>query len=330
MTTRRALLGAIGAGLIAPLASMQLVFAQPARKVTVVVLSAGEEEDDAPATQPFFDEMRRLGWVDGTNIAYERFYGRGTREYMDGLAKAAASRAPDLIYATTASIALALVKETSSVPVVFTAVSDPVATGLVKSLARPGGNATGAFQGFGDVVQKRFELIREALPQLQRIGVLLDRRSADYARQRALHQEAARAVGLELSLVEFTNYEAVAKSFANLRRAGVSTVAITPSVTLIARRREVAEAAARNRIALAAHRVEWAEAGAVLTYGAHVADTLRRSAGIADRILRGARPADIPVEQATKAELVVNQRAAKALGLAIPQTLLRRADRLIE
>ena len=326
MTTRRALLGAIGAGLVAP----QLALAQPARKVTVVVLSAGEEEDDAPASQPFFDEMRRLGWVEGTNIAYERFYGRGTREYMDGLAKAAVSRAPDLIYASTANLALALVKEPSTVPVVFMAVSDPVGTGLVKSLAQPGGNATGVFQSFGEAVQKRFELIREALPHLQRIGVLLDRRSADHARQKTLHQEAARATGLELSLVEFINFEAVIKAFANLRRAGVRAASITPSVTLIARRREVAEAAARNRVALAAHRVEWAEAGAVLTYGAQVADTLRRSAGIVDRILRGARPADIPVEQSTQAELVVNQRAAKALGLVLPQTLLRRADRVIE
>jgi putative ABC transport system substrate-binding protein len=324
MTTRRKLLGALGAGLIVP----QLAFAQTARKVTV--LFAGEEEDDEPATRAFFDEMRRLGWSEGVNIAYERLHGRGTREYMEGLARSAASSEPDLIYATTTSIALAVVKENDTVPVVFTAASDPVAAGLAASLARPGGNATGAYQASGDVVQKRLELVRQAFPHLKRIGVLLDRRSVDYARQKTVHQDAARLTGLGLAVVEFTNYEAVAKHLANFRRDGIAGVGLTPSVTLLARRREVVEAALRNRIALIAHRVEWAEAGAVLSYGADVADALRRTAAIADRILKGARPADTPVQRATKFELVVNRRSAKALGLAVPQEVLRRADRVID
>ncbi len=324
MTTRRKLLGALGAGLIVP----QLAFAQAARKVTV--LFAGEEEDDEPATRAFFDEMRRLGWSEGVNIAYERLHGRGTREYMEGLARSAASSNPDLIYATTTSIALAVVKENDSVPVVFTAASDPVAAGLAASLARPGGNATGAYQAPGDVVQKRLGLVRQAFPHLKRIGLLLDRRSVDYARQKTVHQHAARVTGLELAVVEFTNYEAVAKHLANYRREGITGVVLTPSVTLLARRREVGEAALRNRIALIGHRVEWAEAGAVMTYGADVADALRRSAAIADRILKGARPADTPVQQATKFELVVNQRSAKALGLAVAEEILRRADRVID
>jgi len=326
MTKRRALLGALGAGLIAP----QLVFAQAARKVAVVVLFAGEEEDDEPATRAFFDEMRRLGWAEGVNIAYERLHGRGTREYMNGLARSAASSNPDLIYATTTSIALAVVKESDTVPVVFTAASDPVAAGLVASLARPGGNATGAYQATGDVVQKRLELVRQAYPRLKRIGLLLDRRSVDYPRQKTVHQEAARLVGLQLALVEFTNYEAVAKQLANLRREGIMVVAFAPSVTLLARRREVGETALRNRIALIGHRVEWAEAGALMTYGAEVAEVLRRSAAIADQILKGAKPAATAVAKATKFELVLNQRTARALGLVIPPELLRRADRVIE
>ncbi len=311
---RRTLLGAIGAGLIVP----QLAFAQAARKVTV--LFAGEEEDDEPATRVFFDEMRRRGWAEGVNIEYERLHGRGTREYMEGLARSAVSSNPDLIYASTTSIALAVVKESDTVPVVFTAAS----------LARPGGNATGAYQASGDVVQKRLELVRQAFPHLKRIGVLLDRRSVDYARQKTVHQDAARLTGLGLAVVEFTNYEAVAKHLANFRRDGIAGVGLTPSVTLLARRREVVEAALRNRIALIAHRVEWAEAGAVLSYGADVADALRRTAAIADRILKGARPAVTPVQQATKFELVVNQRSAKALGLVVAQEVLSHADRVID
>ena len=326
MATRRTLLGALVAGFVAP----RLAFAQPARIASVVVLFAGESEDDEPATRSFFDEMRRLGWVEGTNITYERLEGRGERAYVEGLARSAAGRIPDLIYATTTSVALAVVKQTASIPVVFTSAADPVATGLVASLVRPGGNATGAFQGLQDAEQTRFELIREVYPGLKRFGLLLDRRSPDSSQQETTHQAAARRVGLDLMTMKFTNFEAVAKIFGNLRRAGIVAVGLTSSYTLIARRREVVEAAMRNRLALIGHRSEWAAVGALMTYGAEVADALRRTARIAGRILKGVKPADIAVEQATKAELVVNQRTARTLGIIIPSSVLRRADRVIE
>lgn len=326
MVTRRALLGAIVAGLVAP----QLAFAQPARAVSVIVLFPGDSEDDERAARPFFDAMRRLGWVEGQNITYERLGGRGVREYVDGLAKSAAGAAPDLIYATTATIAIAVVKATDSVPVVFTMASDPVAAGVVASLAKPGRNATGAYQAPGAAVQKRFELVREAFPRLKRMGVLYDRGSPEFLQQKATHQAAARRMGLELSEAEFTNFEAVPKILANFRREGIIAAGLAPSFTLVARRREVGQIAARNRIGLVAHRVEWAEAGALITYGAEIAEVLRRGAAIADRILKGAPPANTPVEQATKFELIVNQRTAKTLGLKLPQSLLRRADQVIE
>jgi len=315
----------MGAGLLAG----PLAFAQTGRKFSVAVLFAGEEQDDEPAMRPFFEEMRRLGWSESTNLAYERHYGRGTREYMEGLAKSAAGRGPDLIYATTANIAQLVLKETS-IPVVFTAVSDPVAAGLVSSLEKPGGNATGAFPSAAGVVRKRLELVRAAFPRVKRFGLVLDRRSTDYLRQKGAHEDSARLLGLELAVAEFVNFEAVARLFANFRKQEVTAAVLTPSVALLARRREVVATALRNRVALAAHRVEWAEAGAVMTYGAEITETLKRSAAIVDRILRGVRPADIPVEQTTKFELVVNRRTANALGLAVPLTLLRQADRIIE
>jgi len=326
MATRRTLLGALVAGLVAP----RLAFAQPARMASVVVLFPGDSEDDEPATRSFFDEMRRLGWVEGTNITYERLEGRGERQYVEGLARHAAGRIPDLIYATTTSIALAVVKETASIPVVFTSAADPVAAGLVAALVRPGGNATGAFQSLPDAEQVRFELIREVYPGLKRVGVLLDRRSPDSSQQETAHQAAARRVGLELVTAKFTNFEAVAKILANLRRAGIVAVALTSSYTLIARRREIVETALRNKLALIGHRSEWAEVGALMTYGAEVADAQRRSARIAHRILKGVKPAGIPVERSTKTELVVNQRTARTLGITIPGSVLRRADRVIE
>ena len=325
MTTRRTLLCLIGAGLAAPC----VAFAQPARPKTVAVLFAGESDDDELAARPFFVEMHRLGWVEGQNIAYERFSGRGSREYVDGLAESAAGLEPQLIYATTATTALAALKATRSVPIVFTTASDPVATGLVASLARPGRNATGAYQFRGDVVARRWQLVREAFPRLARVGAVFDRRAAEYGRQRAMHQDAARQAGPELAAADFTNFEAIAKIFANFRRDGIRAVVVTPSFTLIARRLEVGKLALLNGLALVGYRADWAETGALMSYGADVTESLRRSAGLVNRILKGARPADTPVEQATKFELVINLRSAQALGLAIPQSILARADRVI-
>ena len=298
--------------------------------LTVAVLFAGESENDGPAMRPFFDEMARLGWVEGRNIAYERLDGRGVREYIGGLAKSATSLVPDLIYTTTASTALAVLKESDTVPVVFVSSSNPVASGLVASLSRPGGNATGAFQGSIGATAKRLELIRQVYPGARKFGVVIDRRSPDAVRQGTAYQVAARHMGFDLTVVQFTNFEAIHKILANFRRAGIAAAGLTPSYTLLARRHEVGEIAARNRIALVGHRVEWADAGALLTYGGDVADALRRSARIADRILKGASPAGIPVEQATKTELVVNRRTARALGVTIPASLLGLADRVID
>ncbi len=250
---------------------------------------------------------------------------------MEGLAKSAVSREPDLIYASTAAIALAVLKETESVPVVFTSASDPVTSGLVSSLRTPARNATGAYQSAGDGLRRRMQLLRQMMPSATRVGLVLDRRATEPVRQRTLHEDAVRNVpGMSLSVAEFTNFEAVAKLLANFRREGVQAVFLSPSVTLLGRRREVAETAMRNKVALIGHRLEWAEAGALFTYGPDVTDALRRSASLADRVLRGAKPAETPVEQASRFELIVNNRSAKTLGIAVPAALLKSADRVIE
>lgn len=326
MTTRRTLIQLIGAAMIAP----QVAFAQPARKVLAVVLFPGDSEDDERHAQPFFDEMRRLGWSEGVNIAYEKLSGRGAREYVEGLARIAADLEPQLIYATSGTLALAAVKATESIPVLFMTASDPVAIKLVSSLARPGRNATGMYLFRKGAVAKCLQLVREALPLQQRIGAVFDRRAAEYERQRALHQEAARLAGLELATVDFTNFEAIPKIFANFKREGIRTVVVTPSFTLVANRLAAGKFALRNGLALVAYRADWAEAGALMTYGADGTESLRRCAALANRILKGSRPADTPVEQVTKLELVINMGSAKALGLTIPRTVLARANRVIE
>ena len=324
MTKRRILLGAMGAGLVAP----RLMFAQTAKTPTVAVLFAGDSDDDEPSVRPFFEEMARRGWVESKNLVYDRHSGKGTRQYLATMASTATGRAPDLIYATTASLASAVLKETDSLPVVFATILDPVAAGLVASFANPGRNATGVYQVAGDAAAKRFQLVREVLPQLKRIGAVFDRGVVEFESRKAAHEKAARAVGLELVSAEFTNFEAIAKIFAQFKRGGLIAVELTPSFALIGRRREVANLAALNSIALVAHRVEWAEAGAVLTYGADVGEAHRRAARIADQILKGAKPAAIPVVRTGRFELAINNRVATTLGLSISKSVLQRADRV--
>jgi putative ABC transport system substrate-binding protein len=323
--TRRRLLGAMAAGAAAP----RLLLAQAAKIPTVAVLFAGDSDDDEPVVRPFFEQMARFGWVEGKNVVYDRQSGKGARQYLATLASTAAGREPDLIYATSASIAVAVLKETDSLPVVFATSSDPVAAGLVVSLAKPGRNATGAYQAAADASAKRFELVRQAFPKLKRMGAIFDRGAQEYPSRKAAHGKAARAVGIELAIAEFTNFEAIARILARFKRDALSAAEITPSFALIGRRLEVANLAALNGIALVAHRMEWAEAGAVMTYGVDIAEAHRRVARLADRILRGAKPAAMAVERVQKFELVLNSRAAGALGLQFPKALLQRADRVI-
>ncbi len=326
MNKRRILLAAMGCGFASP----RFLFAQAAKIPTVAVLYAGESEDDEPVVRPFFEQLARSGWVEGKNIAYDRHSGKGTRQYLATMASIAAGREPNLIYATTASLAAAVLKENeNALPMVFTTTVDPVSAGLVASLAKPGRNATGILQVIGDAAPKRFELVRQALPQLKRMGSIFDRGAQEYQSRKAAHEKAARAHGIELVTAEFTNFEAIARILANFKRAGLTVAEVTASFALIGRRREVANMAALNGLALVAHRVEWAEAGAVLTYGVDVAESHRRAARMVDRILKGAKASDIPVERVQKFELVINTRSAGTHGLQIPKAVLQRADRVI-
>ncbi len=322
---RRSLLGILAAGVAAP----RLLFAQVERVMNIAVLFVGDSDDDEPAARPFFEEMAKLGWMEGKNVAYDRHSGKGTRQYLESLVGLAVGRAPDLIVATTASLASAVVKETSVVPVVFASMADPVKGGLVASLDKPGRNATGAYQVPGDAAEKRFALVRQLLPQLKRIGAVFDRSGPEFHSRKAAHQKAAHAVGLELRSMEFTNFEAIARIFAQFKRDSIGVVEMTPSFTLTGRRREAASLAERNGIALVAHRAEWADAGAVLTYGLDVGESYRRIAIITSRVLKGEHPANIAVERPNRVELVLNERAAANLGINIPKPLQRQASRVI-
>jgi putative ABC transport system substrate-binding protein len=324
VNNRRLLLGMLGAGAIAP----RLVFAQAARMPLVAVLFIGDTDDER-AAQVFFETMARHGWTEGKNINYERHAGKGSRQYLDTMVSNAAGSEPDLIVATTATLAAAVLKENAALPLVFVTMADPVAGGLVATLSKPGRNATGSYQTQGDASAKRFAFVHQAFPGLKRMGAVFDRNAADYQQRRAAHQKNAKAAGIELVVSEFTNFEAIAKIFAQFKRDGIRVAEVTPSFQLTGRRREAVALAERNEIALVAHRAEWADVGAVLTYGVDIGENYRRAANLAHRVLKGQKPAEIAVEMPNRVELVVNPKAALALGIALPKTLLQQADRVI-
>jgi len=323
---RRSLLGLIGASALAP----RFVFAQAVKLPLVSVLFIGDTEEDERAAKPFFDSMAKSGWIEGKTINYERHSGKGTRPHLETMVSNVVGSEPDLIFATTASLAAAALKEKPKAPMVFITMADPVAAGLVESLKKPGRNATGSYQVPGDAAAgKRFGYTKQAVHGLKRMGAVFDRNAADYKQRRASHEKAARAHGIEVVSHEFTNFEAIAKIFAQMKRDGLAVCEVTPSFALTGRRREAAQLAERNGIALVAHRAEWVDAGAILSYGVDVGENYRRAASLAHRILKGEKPAALPVETPHRLELVANPKAALALGIALPKALLQKANRVI-
>ena len=325
MNNRRLLLGLTAAAVLAP----RLALAQAAKLPLVAVLFLGDTDDDERAARDFFEAMEKSGWIEGKTIAYERHSAKGTRPYLETMASNAAGSEPNVIVATTASLATAVAKENVQLPLVFVTMADPVAGGLVDSLQKPGRNATGSYQVQGDAADRRFAFVKQALPGLKRMGAVFDRNASDYRQRRANHEKTARAHHIELASMEFTNFEAIAKIFAQYKRDGIHVCEVTPSFALTGRRREGVQLAERNGIALVAHRAEWADAGAILTYGVDVGENYRRAASLAHRILKGEKAGELPVEMPNRLELVVNPKAALAFGIALPRALLQKADRVI-
>jgi putative ABC transport system substrate-binding protein len=323
---RRLLLGLMAAGTFVP----RTVLAQAARLPLVSVLFIGDTEEDERTARPFFEAMAKSGWIEGKTINYERHSGKGTRPHLETMVSNVVGSEPDLIFATTASLAAAALKEKPKAPMVFITMADPVAAGLVESLKKPGRNATGSYQVPGDgAAGKRFGYAKQAVPGLKRMGAVFDRNAADHKQRRASHEKAARAQGIQVVSHEFTNFEAIAKIFAQMKRDGLQVCEVTPSFALTGRRREAAQLAERNGIALVAHRAEWADAGAIFSYGVDVGENYRRAASLAHRILKGEKPAALPVETPNRLELVANPKAALAFGIALPKTLLQKANRVI-
>jgi len=286
----------------------------------------------APAPLPktldaFRDGLRVLGYVEGNTFAIEQRYAMGKPERFEPLVAELVRTNVDIIV-TTGNPATAAAKSTApSIPVVFVA-GDPVESALVASLAHPGGNMTGLNTLPGELNAKRLELLREAFPKVSRVAVLVEPRHLSVAIRQV--EAAARSLGLQVTRLEVHSADDIERALGTVARRSVGALMPLSSALFHSERQRIVSLTAKHRLpAIYEHR-DFADAGGLLSYGPDILSLNRRAATYVDRILKGAKPADLPVEQPTKFELVINLKTAKALGLTIPQTILLRADQIIE
>jgi len=327
---RREFIGLIGGAAAWPLAARAQQPAGPVYRVGY--LSIGAREQTLYATKAFEEGLRSLGYRIGENVVIEYRFANVEIERLPALAADLVRIGVDIIIAAGGNPATdAAMKATTIIPIVMTTVVDPVSAGIVASLARPGGNVTGlAVDAGGEILGKRFELLKETLPNLSRLGILFNPDVAVNRSRLTSMAEPARVLGLTLVPVEARGLNALEQAFAIMVKERAQAFVVQGDSVMFNYRGQIAEMALRNRLPAASVQRELAEAGFFLSYGADLRDLYRRSAFFVDRIFRGAKPADLPVEQPTKYELVINLKTAKALGIIVPPTLLTRADEVIE
>ena len=292
-------------------------------------LSAGSFER-SPGYVAFFDALRELGWIEGKNFALGTRTAENRLDRLPELAAELVRLNVDVIVAVGTLAPLAARQATTKIPIVMTAAGDPLGTGLVTSLARPGGNVTGMSFMAPDLGGKRLELFKEVLPRFTRLAILWNTANPYSAIVFKETQAAGRTLGIEVQSLEVRGPDDFDGAFEALRRQQPSAlITVEDPLTFTHRKLIVDFAAGRQLPALYGLR-EYVTAGGLMSYGANLADLFRRAAGYVDKILRGAKPADLPVQQPTKFELVINLKTAKALGLTVPPALLSRADEVIE
>ena len=328
---RRTFIGSLAGGLLAsPLAAE----AQQPGKVARIGYLASNLAASPHAPEAFRQGLRDLGYVEGRTIVIEYRDAEGKLERFPALAAELVALKVDVIVAGGGTpAALAAKQVTRTLPIVFAVVGDPVGSGLVTSLARPGGNLTGLSNVAAELVGKRLEQLRHAVPGVSRVAALWQPGNFPARTEEDMVKEAevtARAMGVRLQFVEARGPEDFDRAFSDMIRARAGALTVLTSSMFFSERRRLADLVAKNRLPAVYPLREFVDAGGLMSYGADVADLFRRAATYVDKILKGAKPADLPVEQPTKFELVINLKTAKALGLTIPPSLLQRADQVIE
>jgi putative tryptophan/tyrosine transport system substrate-binding protein len=302
---------------------------QGGRLPTIGLLAANTAAAQSEWTAAFVQRLRELGWIDGRTIAIEYRWAEGRSERFAEFAAEFVRLKVDVILTHNTPPVLAAKQATSFIPIVFATAADPVSTGVVANLARPGGNVTGLSSQSPDTAGKRIELLREVVPGLRRLAILANPDNPYVAFDIREAQTAARTVGLEVDLFEIRRADDIATAFEGLK-GRAEALYVLPDPLLFQHRLRINTLALGARLPTMHILREYVEASGLISYGPNWPDQWRRAADYIDKILRGAKPADIPVEQPDKFDLIINLTTAKALGLEVPPTLLARADEVID
>jgi len=323
---RRDFIAAVGGAVAGPLAARAQ---QPAKQPTIGFLGSGTLEGQGQWVAAFLQRLRELGWIEGRNITIEYRWAEGNSDRADELAAELVRRRVDVIVTYANPIVLAVKRSTSTIPIVFAAAADPLGTGLVSTLARPGGNVTGLSVEATDLGSKRLELLRDVVPNFRRLGIMANvGNSASVLEMREV-QSASGTLGLEVKTLDIRQAEDIARAFDELK-GYVDALYVCIDTILFANRIRIITLALAARLPTMFTTREAVKAGGLMTYGPSFPELFRRAGDYVDKILHGAKPEDLPVEQPTKFDLVLNLTTAKALGLTIPPTLVARADEVIE
>jgi ABC-type uncharacterized transport system substrate-binding protein len=327
---RRSFVGTLGLGLLAaPLAAEGQ---QPANIPRIGFLSPSSLSD--PRTSRYFQALRQglreLGYLEGQNIAIEFRWAEGKYNRLAGLAVELVRLKTTVIVTYGGAATQAARQATGTIPIVLAVVQEPVSTGLVSSLARPGGNLTGMSSMAPELVGKELEILKEVVPKVSSVTILGNPAQIGHAPQVRHAQDTARALSVRLQLLEARDASEIDKAFAAITTERAGAVIVLPDSMLLDHRTRIADLAVRRRLPLVSALSDHAKAGGLLAYGPSIFEMFRRAATYVDKILKGAKLADLPVEQPTKFELVINLKTAKALGLTIAPSLLGRADEVIE
>ena len=327
MSTRREFIALLGGAATAwPLATRAQ---QDAKEPTIGFLGPLTQAAQSKWTAAFVQRMHELGWIEGRTIAIEYRWGDGRSERLAEIAAELVRLKVEVIVTGGTAAIIAAKRATSVIPIVFAAAGDPVGTGLVASLSRPGGNVTGLSNQSADLPGKRLELLREVIPRLHRLAIMANFETPIGAREMGEVQAAARTLGLEESAIEIRRAEDIAPAIDALKERADALYVVNDPLINTNRIRINALALGAGLPTLHGERTN-VEAGGLMSYGPNFPDPFRHAGDYVDKVLRGAKPADLPVEQPTKFELVINLKTAKALGLEVPPTLLARADEVIE
>jgi putative ABC transport system substrate-binding protein len=330
MSTRREMLVMLGAGALAvPLSP----FAQQRGKIWRVgflYFASRQSALDTRRHGAFLDGMRELGYVSGTNLVLEERYADGKIDRLPGLAAELVRLKVDVIVATGGPVYRALQQETHTIPIVTTVMPDPVGDGYAKSMARPGGNFTGFTVSATDLGPKLLELVGATVPKMTRIGVMMHPNNVTHPPQLVMIMSAAQKAGMHVILAQAGTVQEIERELAMLARERIGAVIIINDNFFVEQLRHIATQALKNKLPSISQIYGYAEAGGLMSYGPDQVDNYRRAATYVDKILKGAKAGDLPFEQPTRYYLEINRKTANALGIKIPQSVLVRADKVIE